>query len=234
MFASLSVPWVFTVVFVLTGLYALGRFALLASGAERDGDRGVELSHVVMSVAMIAMAWGWTGGPATPSGVLQLVVFGIFAVSFLAQAVAAGHDVVASADHAVMNAAMVWMVAAMPALMGMPATAGGGGGGHAGHAGHGSGAAEMAGMDGMAAAPTPAWVTAMTGVLVVVLACSAVLWGVRAARAVSAVSEQPTAETGVVATQVSTASAVATNRRADACCHLLMSLGMGGMLFAML
>ena len=58
-----------SVVFLATG--AIGASAL-ARGARTGvpggcGDtRSTELLHVVMSVAMIAMAWGLTGGPATP------------------------------------------------------------------------------------------------------------------------------------------------------------------------
>ena len=180
MFESPVLSWIFTIVFLATGLYSVVRYALLTSGVERDGDRTVELSHLLMSIAMIAMAWAWTGGPGTASGILQLVVFGLFAVFFLAQAVAGGHDTTVSADHVLMNGAMVWMVAARPALTGMSATAGGEGGGHAGH---GSGSGDMAGMAGMEPMAPPTWVTLVTWAFVVLLVLSALFWVFRAARA---------------------------------------------------
>lgn len=230
MFESPVLSWIFTIVFLATGLYSVVRYALLTSGAERDGDRTVELSHLLMSIAMVAMAWAWTGGPGTASGVPQLVVFGLFAVFFLAQAVSGGHDTVVSVDHVLMNGAMVWMVAAMPALMGMSATAGGGGGGHAGHAGHGSDGGDMAGMEPMA---TPTWVTLVTWAFVMLLAASAVFWAFRAARADTGRAVEPAEGGGGVATLVRPGLARVTNRRVDGCCHLLMSLGMGGMFLAM-
>ncbi len=233
MFESPALSWIFSIVFLATGLYSVVRYALLTSGAERDGDRAIELSHLLMSIAMIAMAWAWTGGPGTASGILQLVVFGLFAVFFLAQAVSGGHDTVVSVDHLLMNGAMVWMVAAMPALMGMSATAGGAGGGGGGHAGHGSDSGDTAAVAGMEPMATPTWVTLVTWAFVVLLVASAVFWALRAARADTGRAVEPAAGGGGTATVVRPGLARVTNRRVDACCHLLMSLGMGGMFLAM-
>ena len=230
MFESLTLSWIFTIVFLATGLYSVVRYALLTSGAERDGDRTVELSHLLMSIAMIAMAWAWTGGPGTASGILQLAVFGLFAVFFLAQSVSDGHDTAVSADHVLMNGAMVWMVAAMPALMGMSATAGGEGGGHAGH---GSDSRDMRAMASMEPIATPTWVTLVTWAFVVLLVASAVFWALRAARVETGRAVEQAAGGGGAATIVRPGLARVTNRRVDACCHLLMSLGMGGMFLAM-
>ena len=138
----------FTLLFGLTGTYALVRWSALASGRIRNGNRAVELFHLLMSLAMIGMAWGYVSSLTT---VVQVVVFALFAVSFTVELVAhrrtrtPGHDVMALGSHLVMAFAMIWMVVAMPALMGMSLSSGSSGGGHAGHAGHASsGSGEVA------------------------------------------------------------------------------------------
>ena len=59
---------VLTIVFAATGLYPLLRFAALVSGAEAGGDRVAELAHLVMSIAMIAMTWAFSGAPTPGAG----------------------------------------------------------------------------------------------------------------------------------------------------------------------
>ncbi|MEJ2868062.1 DUF5134 domain-containing protein [Actinomycetospora sp. OC33-EN08] len=234
MFSS-SLSWVFTVVFVLTGAYSLVRLAELGSEPERTGSRVVELSHLVMSIAMVAMAWGWTGGPTSPSGLLQIVVFGFFTVWFLARAVRPthGHSLVGEGYHLVMNAAMLFMVAAMPQIMGMDMSAGeDSGGGH-----HHGGGTE--GMGAMPTIPTPWWATTLTWVFVVLLVAAAAWWAVRAVRADRSVAPAtpdgtPPGSGGGVAVAAPAAPTRTAGPRLDAGCHLLMSLGMAGMLLAML
>ncbi|WP_326834944.1 DUF5134 domain-containing protein [Amycolatopsis rhabdoformis] len=214
MFSSPALSWLFTVVFALTGLYSLYRFAGLVSGTGRAGDRAAELTHLLMSVAMIGMTWAWTGLPDAPSGVLQLAVFGLLALWFAGRLLAGGHGIFGG-YHLLMALAMVWMVATMPLLMGgMPGMAAGGG------------MADMPDMPGMStsgAAPvssgpvvTPGWVRLTTVVLVVLSAAAAAGWLARGLRrrAPSAADHH--------------------SHRYDAACHTLMSLGMGGMLLAML
>lgn len=193
---------VLTVAFVATGVYALARYVRLASdrGPGRDAGgqaRAVELLHLLMSLAMIAMAWGWSGGPDTGSGVVQLVVFGAFALVFAVLAARARGvaSVLSRAAHALMAAAMVWMVAAMPLLMGHGARATGAAeaGGHAGHGAAATDTAGMAGMDmsggmagttaGGAPAPAPNWAIVVNTVLAVLLAVAAVRWALGAVRA---------------------------------------------------
>jgi len=198
----------FTVLFTATGLYALVRYAALTSGA-RAGDRMAELSHLLMSIAMIAMAWGWTGGPGTPGGSVQLVVFGLLAAWYLWCVLHAGGGLrTAGAYHLVVLAAMVWMVAAMPGLMGTSAAAGAASGAHAHHR-HGVVAAAAT-----AGVPAPLWMRAVTVAVAVLLCAAAAAWTARAARPVL--------------------PALRTGPRLDASCHVLMSLGMAAMLLAML
>lgn len=156
MFASHTLMVVLTIVFAATGLYSLVRFAALVSGAEADGDRVAELAHLLMSIAMIAMTWAYSGGPATGSGILQIVVFGLIGLWFLTRVAGHGHGRIESAYHFVMAAAMVWMVAAMPVLMSgsgevMKMSAGNGT-----HGDHGS-------MDGMAGMHSANGSTGMAG-----------------------------------------------------------------------
>lgn len=251
MFSSVTLSVAFTVAFIVTGGYALVRFALLTAEGDRGGDRLVELSHLLMSVAMVAMAWGaGTGGPART---LQIVVFGGFGVWFLHLAVlggrGSGHGRLPDIDHAVTAAAMVWMVAAMPVIMGMSMTASGGGsGGHAGHGGHGSGGGAaggaMAGMSGMATA-TPAWVVGVTVAFVALLAVGAVFWAVRAWRGGDVSLPEPVrvddSGRGGTAVAVQPRTAVARSGLAaltgpwlDALSHVLMSAATAAMLLAML
>jgi hypothetical protein len=147
---------VLTVLFTGTGLYSLLRWASLRAGvAGHHGDQVAELSHLVMSLAMVGMVWGYGGGAADT---VQLVAFGAFSCYFLARLVLgrvrpALAGCPAPGFHLVMAASMVWMVAAMPLLMAGMATGSGGG--------------------GPAVTETPGWALALT-----VLFCVALLVGV--------------------------------------------------------
>jgi hypothetical protein len=256
--ASPMLAAVFTVVFAVTGLHSLVRISGMASGAVPDGDRVAELSHLLMSIAMIAMTGAWSGGPDSASGILQIVVFGLIGLWFLVKVAGPddGHDRVENGYHMVMAAAMVWMVAAMPVLMGGAGTSADGGD----HAGHGS----MAGMAGMAgpagatgpgtAAGPPEWAGTVSVGLAVILAGAAAIWAARlfgvaavgpAADGTSADGEPSgrgaNAAPAAGGRGVAVAARVAPpglvpmpGPRFGAGCHLLMSLGMAGMLLAML
>lgn len=244
MVSSIPLSVAFTVAFVVTGVYALVRFALVAADGDRGGDRPVELSHLLMSVAMIAMTWG--AGVGGVARTLQIAAFGGFALWFLCRVIlvrtGSRHGRLLDADHAVTAAAMVWMVVAMPLIMGTPMADG-----DAGHAAHGSGGAAggaMPGTDDMAA-PAPAWVVAVSVAFVVLLAAGALLWAHRAWRG----GEEPTPAARPVGDSVDGGTAVAVQTRAadartglaaltgprrDAVCHLLMNVGMAAMLLAMM
>jgi hypothetical protein len=247
---SLTSALVFTLVFAVTGGYALVRFALITADGG-GGDRLVELSHLLMSVAMVAMTWG--AGTGRLAKALQIAVFAGLGMWFLARATlvtgGTGHGRLPDTDHAVTAAAMVWMVAAMPLIMGT-SMAGMSDGASGGHAGHGGGAAGDGGMPGVgemdgAAATTPTWVLAVSVAFVVLLVAGAVFWAVRAWR--GGAEPEPVAQlagtgaAGGIAVAVRTRAvggrtglAALTGARRDALCHLLMSAGMAGMLLAML
>lgn len=211
MFSSLTASVVFTAMFVATGGWALFRLAL--QRADTCVDRSTELAHLLMSLAMLAMVWGVTGGLGSASGIVQVVVFGLFSLWFLT-GVLGGH--LPSGLHLASTAAMVWMVVAMPSLMGM---------------GH------------IAKARSDARVVVMvvTVLVVVLLAAVAGLW-VRRAVAGGAPMQVTPAEPAIGGpgnsrTAVRVVDRVATRRsgsaRLDASCHALMNLGMGAVLVAM-
>ena len=146
-----------TVVFVATGVYGVVRL-----GTRRWEGMGavVDLNHVVMSVAMVVMVW-W---PSFVAGRwVQIAVFAGLAVVFVQDLVGA-ESVTARAGalaHAAMNAGMVWMLVAMPALMA---------------AGPGLGM-DMPGMHhGAVSAGVQAWAAFLTWDVVGVLVLAAAWW----------------------------------------------------------
>jgi hypothetical protein len=256
-FGSVAISLLLTVLFAVTGGYALLRWASLRTGvAGRAGDGVAELSHLLMSLAMIVMAWGY-GSPAATTA--QIVLFGglggYFAIRLAASRLAAStRTCPASGFHLLMCAGMVWMVVAMPWLMASAGTAGS--------------AADMP-MDGMSmpmapGAPVaggPRWAGPITVVLAVAMLVASAYWVGKLARSVR---PTPPAESAPVALVVPAASesryhpagppsAVPVARggsrpveapvserllavltpRADDTCHLLMSLGMAAMLLLM-
>lgn len=261
---SPAVAVAFTVAFVATGCYALARYVRLSSRTGPDPAasgqaRAVELLHLTMSVAMIAMAWGVSGGPETGSGLVQIAVFGLFALVFatLAARVRGLARVLPRLVHAAMSAAMVWMVAAMPLLMGHVAPAAGAEGGHSGHAGHGAAAAAPADMAAPIPADAPTWAFGVNAAAAALLVAIAVFWTVRAGRALRAApadgaadccADEPApsvpaapqprdAADGSVATLAPAPAPVLSrpSRRPAlaGACHAVMSLGMAAMLLVM-
>lgn len=86
----------FTALFGGIAVVQLRRCAGLWSRGTAPGqDRAVELAHLLMSLAMIAMVWAW-GGPA--AWWLQIVVFGLLTVLF------------AGRHHTLMNVGMAGML----------------------------------------------------------------------------------------------------------------------------
>jgi hypothetical protein len=114
MIDSVSLQWLCTVAFAAIGAYYLARL-LRAPGSERVSSA----AHLAMCAAMILMVWPWgMDVPALP----QQVVFGLATAWFLLLAVRAtpaGHlrSRVTHGQHAILMAAMVWMLATMPASM---------------------------------------------------------------------------------------------------------------------
>jgi Domain of unknown function (DUF5134) len=191
-FSSLTVSVLFTAVFVGTGGYALHRLT-----AQAFVDRAAEAAHLLMSLAMLAMTWGWTGGPGSPSGMVQVGLFGLFTLWFVAGAVGGS---IPNGLHATNAAAMVWMVVAMPELMGM--------GTHT------------------------TWTAAVTVLFTALLVVTACVWIYRAVEARTDDAVPIADAAGAVA--VVTAARRHVTARIDACCHALMSLGMGAMFLTML
>nr|WP_281377667.1 DUF5134 domain-containing protein [Saccharopolyspora hordei] len=96
-----------------------GRAAAAGTDRVTPGGPVVRINaawHVVMCAAMLAMCWPW--GTAVPVGP-QLVVLGAMAAWFLLLTAITrwcpGHRRWQQAHHAVMAAAMCWMLVAMPA-----------------------------------------------------------------------------------------------------------------------
>jgi hypothetical protein len=229
-FSSSALSVLLTLAFAVTGAFSLIRLAGLTAAADRPADRLVELFHLVMSLAMIGMTWAWSGGPDSRSGLLQIVVFGAFGLWFGHALIRGlGHDPVAQGSHLTMAGATVWMIAAMPVLMGVTGSPTGVGG-HAGHGGHGSSGDATPTVDPGPAAAPPAVAVAVTVVFAVLLVGFAVAAAVRATRPGAAGCPEP-APTGGVA--VLTAPTDVTTRLAP-WSHALMNLAMAAMLAAML
>lgn len=176
MISSLPLAWALTAVFAATGFYALARWAAAVSERRSAAHRTAELAHLLMSAAMVVMTWTWYGSAGLWT---QIVLFGVLCVFFLVTAsrgVPCGPSGrVAGAAHALMAAAMVWMLAAMPLIMASPVAAAGGGGAHAHHGG------DTMDMSGTAHAAGPAgWAVAVTVALCAVLLAAAGYWGARA------------------------------------------------------
>src|SRR5882757_8455617 len=261
--SSVPLSVLLTVIFAVTGAYSLLRWASLrADVAGHHGDRVAELSHLVMSVAMIAMVWAY-GGPI--GNAAQIVLFTVLAGYFLTRLPVGRRGArltgcPAPGFHLLMCASMVWMVAAMPLLMrGMPADSTGG---HVHDLPMGGGGS--AGQDGQPPAPTPTWAVVVTVALSVALLVAAGYWLRRAVgdparpgvpvgaevpvgAGVAAPAERPAPNgSGVArATGPSARSARPARRtpgrvvaaltpRRDGLCHLAMSVGMAGMCLAML
>lgn len=168
-------PWnlVLTVAFVYTGLVCVGYLVAAAVPGRRTRhttahDTVVHLDHAVMSAGMILMAWI----PVTVLPWLQIAVFTGFGLVLLAMSIRAREARIRIdlAGHVVLNAAMVWMVAAMPLLMADMSMGG-----------MGTGEMPMGDMPmdgtGMAAMITPPWVDAVNLVFVV-LSAGVALWQV--------------------------------------------------------
>jgi Domain of unknown function (DUF5134) len=113
-FSSLTVSVLLTAMFVATGGWALYRLAVRVSGRGSDVDLATELAHLLMSLAMLAMVWEWSGGPGSASGIFQLVLFGGCSLWFFTETLLGS---LPSGLHMVSTTAMVWMVVAMPQLM---------------------------------------------------------------------------------------------------------------------
>ena len=196
----ISFPWslILTAAFAFTGLvcliHVLRHWNETRSPTRPDVgaarmDLIVHSNHLVMSIGMIAMVWVSTGTIATWG---QVAFFAVLTVVMIIGGVGLRGRTprISLASHIVLNAAMVWMLLAMPLLMAHPMDDGAhgdaGGEGHAGHHGdhahsgdhahHGdhahSGGSDMA----QAMAQTPDWATAVNWVAIVLSGLAAAWW----------------------------------------------------------
>lgn len=238
MIASPPLAWLLTVAFVLTGGYALVRCSATVAGPLPTERRTAELAHLVMSVSMVVMIWSWF---STAGLVVQVVLFALFTAYFTTRAVrgwrGAAHACAGGAAHAMMAAAMVWMLVAMPLVMAMPVSASGGEGGHAGHAGHGGASSG----DAMAAGGRAGWAVAVTLAVCVALLVACGYWALRAVRRAPVAAPDPARTPALVGAgdaEPTPATAprpvpAALGDRSDGACHTVMSLGMVAMLVGM-
>jgi len=165
-----------TLAFCVTGLYCLfhlvsTRRVETAVGSKALSDEHVvDINHVIMSAAMILMTWVMIDDVLLWA---QVILFAVLALSLVPNLQRAG---VARAridvlGHLLLDAAMIWMLAAMPLLMaGMDHSDGSGHGDHGGHGGHGGHDMDMS------TAVTPAWADVVNVGFVVICGVAALWW----------------------------------------------------------
>jgi Domain of unknown function (DUF5134) len=186
--SSVPLSVALTVLFALSGGYSLLRWASLRAGvAGHHGDPVAELSHLLMSLGMIAMVWAYGGSTGNAVQLVAYLALSGYFLTRLRRGGVAGHPgCPAPGFHLLMSGSMVWMVAAMPLLMaGMTMGSGGG--------------MQMDGMtmggDTGPATPsvttTPGWAVALTWVFIAGLVAGAGFWLRRVLPA------RPAASTGV-------------------------------------
>jgi hypothetical protein len=162
MITALAARWLLTAVFAAAGLgAALPRRE--QAGSAQPADRGPAVLCAAMCAALIAMTW--RSEPAAAMW-LQTALFGCAAL-WLGLASLAGSTRIRlglpALLHALMAAAMIWMLTVMPALTGMPPP------------GHGHGA-----MTAMPRAATPTPVLAVSILLAVSCTIASIPWLARA------------------------------------------------------
>src|SRR5699024_2047950 len=184
----ISFPWslILTAAFAFTGLVCLihvlrhwneTRSPTCPDVGAARMDLVVHSNHLVMSIGMIAMVWVSTGTIATWGQVAFFAVLTV--VMIVGGAGLEGRTPrISVASHIVLNAAMVWMLLAMPLLMAHPMDDGvHGDGSGEGHAGHHADPAHphSVGTDmEQAMAQTPYWATAVICVAIALSALAAV------------------------------------------------------------
>ncbi|WBB53670.1 DUF5134 domain-containing protein [Verrucosispora sp. WMMD573] len=157
-----------TIVFLLTGIVCVADLVIRRRAVSRDQPFSdaelIDINHTVMSAAMILMVWVMVEGAVAWA---QIAVFAILALALLPAYRRTRHtsDRADLLSHAAMDAAMIWMLAAMPTLMSELGTGGAG----AGHS-HGGGAS------GGVPVPTPAWADTVNIAFVALAAATALWW----------------------------------------------------------
>lgn len=167
---SFPVNVVLTVAFGLTGLYCVfhlfstRRLSSATSSRSLTDTQVIDVNHVIMSAAMILMTWVMIGDALLW---MQVVLFAVLALSLVPNW-ARTHALVDRIDiagHALLDLAMIWMLAAMPLLMaGMD---------HGGGTGHGDHGAQDT---GTSVATTPVWADVVNAGFVVVCVVAGAWW----------------------------------------------------------
>lgn len=167
----LTSPWdlVLTALFAVTGVWcAVDLVAHRSRSRTSDGAISshtiIDINHLVMSAAMILMIWVTVIDAVTWA---QVAVFAIFAVALITGLFGADKVTqrVSLVGHIALNAAMIWMLLAMPLLMaGMEMSDGDSAGHH-----HG-------GDTGVMATSTPAWADVLNWLFVALSAAAALWW----------------------------------------------------------
>lgn len=167
----LTSPWdlILTVLFAVTGVWcAVDLIAHRSRSRAADGavtpHTIVDINHLVMSAAMILMIWATVIDAVTWA---QVAVFAIFALALLPGSftTAGVTQRVSLAGHIALNAAMIWMLLAMPLLMAGMSDGESSGSHHGG---------EATGMP----MSTPAWADVVNGIFVALSAVAALWWTV--------------------------------------------------------
>lgn len=167
----LTSPWdlILTVLFTVTGLWCaidlvVDRARLRTTEGAVTQHAVVDINHLVMSAAMILMIWVTVIDVVTWA---QVAIFALFALA-LVPGVFNGEgslQLISAIGHIALNAAMIWMLLAMPLLMaGMTMGEGDSSGHH-----HGGDAATMP-------MSTPVWADVINVFFVAVSAAAAVWW----------------------------------------------------------
>lgn len=195
MIASLPLALALSAVFVLTGAYALVRWSAAMTGPLPPARRMAELAHLLMSVAMLVMTWTWAGTTGVTAAIVLFTVFvGYFVVDAVHRYRTGSHGCAGGSAHALMAAAMVWMLAAMPLIMPVPVPVpvSGSAPGHSAHSGHAGDAG--AGLDMAAPTGPSGWAVVLTVGVSAALLATSTFWAARALR--GATAGAPLAATG--------------------------------------
>ncbi|GAB2525085.1 MAG TPA: DUF5134 domain-containing protein [Microbacterium sp.] len=171
-------PWnlILTLAFAFTGLVCAfdlaGRLGRIRRKQARfGGEILIDLNHLLMSAAMIWMAWSMESEFALWA---QAGLFTVLTIALL-PSIRRGETAAQRVDlvgHVLLNAAMVWMLAAMPLLMA------GMGMSHAPEAGMTTGHETVAD-GGLTLMSTPAWADAINACFVVLSVAAFGWWAYR-------------------------------------------------------
>jgi hypothetical protein len=127
MVESVLVDWILTAAFAVTGLWFLFGRALFRAGspAAGIGDRISDVAHALTCAVMIAMTWPWgVYVPAWPQVTALIVATGWFLVmganpGWRSASHARGMRRLPHLHHALMAAAVIWMIVVLPASVSM-------------------------------------------------------------------------------------------------------------------